>query len=601
MSHTTPQGRTFVPSPAAYSKELYYPLAQMLAEAAYDQDLVVGFNDSATHPAPAVPSVYDPMAGNGERIMEILSAAFSAYSFNGSEIEPEFAGPNVTARSMFDHFDQYHIVINSPAYGNRMCIAEGTLVQTDLGNIPIEQVEEGMLVLTHMGRWRRVLKTYNSGVKDVVAVDAVGAQLSCTADHRIWSAHKSPERGVHGIGWRRADECANRADVGPRSAIRFHYLKTPVAEPLPVPVDTPRGAITWWAIGFYVGNGSTDRAMAPRTVRFSKDATYVEEVRERLSLAFGDALHEQIVGKMALWSVHHTGFAAWIRATFGSHASHKHLPGWVLGLTFEERTALLDGWLAADGCRPGDRPATSIGITVSATLAMDVVMLAASVERSSGYATAQPVASTSRFADASNRWALSHRVSVHDGISRKAHLFDGGIWKAVRSVTPDGQAETYDLEIEEDHSFVANGIAVHNSDQYLGTPTEQQLRAETGKKPRRVSYAISLGRRLHQDNGAGMQWGAAYRAFHERAWRHVFDHNLVEGGQFILNVKSHWRGKQYRDVAGWHKMICQEIGFELLEELAVPCPGNRDGANREAREADEMIYRFRKPTKGTTP
>ena len=36
------------------------------------------------------------------------------------------------------------------------CFPEGTLVMTETGYLPIEDVEVGMKVLTHMGRWRTV-------------------------------------------------------------------------------------------------------------------------------------------------------------------------------------------------------------------------------------------------------------------------------------------------------------------------------------------------------------------------------------------------------------------------------------------------------------
>ena len=133
------------------------------------------------------------------------------------------------------------------------------------------------------------------------------------------------------------------------------------------------------------------------------------------------------------------------------------------------------------------------------------------------------------------------------------------------------------------------------SDQYLGTPAEREERARTGKKPRRMSYAISLGRKLSPGSGAALQVGPKYRAFHQECWQHVFDHNLNPGGHFILNVKSHYRGWAFQDVAGWHLDACLRIGFELVKTWEIECPGMRDGQNREARDLNEYVYLFRKP------
>lgn len=148
------------------------------------------------------------------------------------------------------------------------------------------------------------------------------------------------------------------------------------------------------------------------------------------------------------------------------------------------------------------------------------------------------------------------------------------------------------------HRVVMNSPGYSNrmADQFLGTPTERALWTETGTKPRRNTYAISLGRKLHDDNGAGMQWGPKYRAFHQRAWQHVWDHNLGEGGFFILNVKSHVRDWKIQDVSGWHLDCCQQIGFELVQRWDVECPGNREGANDDLRVKAEQVYLFRKST-----
>jgi DNA modification methylase len=43
-----------------------------------------------------------------------------------------------------------------------------------------------------------------------------------------------------------------------------------------------------------------------------------------------------------------------------------------------------------------------------------------------------------------------------------AFLLDDGAWKKVRSVTDAGEAEVWDIQVDEDESFIAEGCAVHN-------------------------------------------------------------------------------------------------------------------------------------------
>lgn len=595
MSDTVNEPAAFVPSPAPYSKELYPAFFE-----AYDIAMTPK-SDGWLHL-----DVYDPMAANGIRLFEMVDAwaksravhpdgkpRWATYSLNGSEIEREFIAKTwIVERSMLDYHGIHAIVQVSPAYGNRMCIAAGSMVTTDRGSIPIEQVEAGDMVLTHRSRWRKVTRTFASGVKPTVEVDITGARLRCTADHRIWSAHRG-DGGIHSEGWRPAAETVNRPGMADGSWYRFHYAFTPKA-PAAGPVDehAPRGSAIWWALGFYVGNGSTDRAMAPRSVKWTKDATYMEAVAAKMTEAFGRELHESVSSRMAMWRYDDSAFASWVRMTFGANAATKDVPGWVFSLEADERSALLDGWLAADGCRPAGK-ASSVGVSASKALVTSMKLLAASVDRSSGYAETDGAAVS--ILPQASKFVASHRLDVHDGISRKAHLASGGIWAAVKGVSGAAPLETYDLEVEEDHSFTVNGIAVHNSDQYLGTPAERDERAATGKKPRRVGYAVSLGRKLSPGSGAALQVGPKYREFHRSCWQHVFDYNLIPGGHFILNVKSHYRGWAFQDVAGWHFDVCGQIGFELVRTWEIECPGMRDGQNREARDLHEYVYLFRKP------
>lgn len=132
------------------------------------------------------------------------------------------------------------------------------------------------------------------------------------------------------------------------------------------------------------------------------------------------------------------------------------------------------------------------------------------------------------------------------------------------------------------------------ADQYLGTPVEQALRAETGKKPRRNSYAIDLNRKVSDGSSAGLQWGPKYRDLMTEIWWHVVKNQLDEGGHLIVNVASHFRDKEYKPVAEWTLAELLDLGLVLIEARFVPTPGLRDGQNSESRVGGEMVYLFRK-------
>jgi phage terminase large subunit-like protein len=76
--------------------------------------------------------------------------------------------------------------------GNR-CISEHTLIKTDKGDVPIEDVRVGDRVWTRNGL-RRVLKIWDNGIKEVRRYDHAAGSTWMTPDHEVWTDR----------GWREA-------------------------------------------------------------------------------------------------------------------------------------------------------------------------------------------------------------------------------------------------------------------------------------------------------------------------------------------------------------------------------------------------------------
>lgn len=84
-----------------------------------------------------------------------------------------------------------------PEVEEEWCIAGGELVSTRRGLVPIELVRVGDQVVTRFG-WRSVMWSGQTGVKETLAITmSDGRTLRCTGNHELW---------VDGKGWTRADE-----------------------------------------------------------------------------------------------------------------------------------------------------------------------------------------------------------------------------------------------------------------------------------------------------------------------------------------------------------------------------------------------------------
>ena len=79
--------------------------------------------------------------------------------------------------------------------GGSPCFAAGSLVTTENGRIPIEDVKPGMVVLTHKKRWRTVKDCGCTGVKQTYELKGVGFEtIKATGNHPFYASREVGER-----------------------------------------------------------------------------------------------------------------------------------------------------------------------------------------------------------------------------------------------------------------------------------------------------------------------------------------------------------------------------------------------------------------------
>ena len=110
--------------------------------------------------------------------------------------------------------------------------------------------------------------------------------------------------------------------------------------------------------------------------------------------------------------------------------------------------------------------------------------------------------------------------------------------------------------------------------------------ARDGSK--RHTYRHYLGRQLHENSAGKLQWGAAYRDLHERAWAECY-RVLVPFGVLILNISDHVRGGERMYVTDWHRRTLTELDFVLIDEIEIATPRLRHGENFGARVDHELV------------
>ncbi len=365
------------------------------------------------------------------------------------------------------------------------CFPAGTMILTRRGQVPIEQVTVTDEVLTHRGRWRRVRAVIDAGVRDTVVLRGQGHPgLVVTPNHRFWASEITDwkdRRNRWGIktrsplGWRPASSMAGHLwsspltvpgvdpsfPVLPRAATGASYA-----------IDTSTPAFLW-LLGLYIAEGSTSSSYGTGgPIDRSTWSIHVKEVDTVLGYMEKAGLNARVqtVKSSVLCKnivVGHGVLARWLSETCGRGCHFKKMPIGVMALSASDRQAVLDGLVYGDGRMDPDeryKPGRWKLATTSWRLAVGTRLLAQSL---GAHVSIYPHDRNGTLPAKFIRGKLVRSGPSYEVVGNQAGQGldeDGLRLTRVRAVTAGGARQVYDLQVADDHSFVADGVVVHNSD-----------------------------------------------------------------------------------------------------------------------------------------
>jgi hypothetical protein len=232
---------------------------------------------------------------------------------------------------------------------------------------------------------------------------------------------------------------------------------------LPDPEEPSIADLTyWWTVGRWLACGHIDkRDGAIISIGYHK----LEETTEKLGrFAGNDPMMRRTAAQLLLIDKDHM-----LRKTLyqcGHGAANKRLLGEAFTLPTEQAQALLEGYLAGDGHQEPTRNRWSAS-SVSKELLLGIAMLAQRVYgvTASIYPgrSAREHVIEGRKVHAKQDWILCFDIpGANRGSNNKPFILDDGAWKKVRSVEPCGEEETWNLRVDEDESYTAEGCVVKN-------------------------------------------------------------------------------------------------------------------------------------------
>lgn len=417
--------------------------------------------------------------------------------------------------------------------GGSPCFPAGTLILTSEHLKPIEEIKVGDMVLTHRNRWRRVTAT-GSKIADTIVLRGNGvSSLECTPNHPFYARTRVHRES--GYGYEYKQEWITATDMVGRQWLNMNAA----TEPLPVPALPDGVSLTepfLRLIGTWLSLGQSSSLPA-----FRFDSQSINR---------------------------------WVMKQFGG--KEKHIPSWVYGLSENLRISLLEGYFQRMDSVRYAQPCSGMQLLVG----MKILAAGAGYRSSILYEENPSIHSTG-----------TYRIKFNTSPIDSDDFDDDGYWGRVNEKTVGrSNVLVYNLEVEDDHSYVAAGIAVHNCQSFSVAGKREGLAGASGLMFEYIRAVRELRPRWFVwENVPGAftsERGEAYRQLlsemdalgYGLAWR-------VLDAQFFGVAQ---RRERVFLVGSLGTMRCAEVLFER-ESLSWDHQSSREKRQALAEEAQERV------------
>src|SRR3984893_8384526 len=380
------------------------------------------------------------------------------------------------------------------------CLAGDTLVWTaNRGQIPIKEIAYGDRVFA-----------YDEGAERFVVAPVIA---SAQTDTRMTYEVKTTRRSIRATdnhpmlvlrderkpGRQRARYARRWVTVGEIKPDDFIAVPRQIPEfglaaelPSVSGLSTPTTSTVdlMWLLGLYIGDGNLHLSGRTYRVQFAIPATdaklraeLMRVVKDLFGLRSIEADEYRVV-------VNSKALTEWITGLgFAGLSLTKRVPDWVYSLPVDQRLAFLGGWVDADGYVTPDRSGSVLLTCANETL----IGQARELAELSGLRAGGPWSFTQPYYHDPSRTQIAWRLGISGEFERlgcrnpkrterfgrrayfhssngahgttiRVHCNEWLGFERVKSVEQYAVEPVYDIQVDEPHNFVAEGLVAHNSE-----------------------------------------------------------------------------------------------------------------------------------------
>lgn len=360
------------------------------------------------------------------------------------------------------------------------CFVAGTLVNTNNGYVPIENIVGTEMLVSHTGALRKIENLQRTLLPAGNPLYSLKIKhhfrpIVCTEEHPFYV--RTRRKVDHKTQFTKPEFLAAKhltkdhvvgMPIDTRSVVPSFTVKMHGKAHV-VTLDSPD---QWWVLGYFLGDGWTQDNRKPDgrlqyricfVAGHKDEAVVVPKLRKALHLTRADVTQgctKYVACNKAWWT---------LLQDFGRYAHGKRVPDWVHAAPTHLVKEFVDGYMAADGNRQLCDAGTEHWkmATVSPDVALGMQRLLAKLGHTFG------VSKTRRKPTAEICGRTVNQRDIYEIGGRPerlrarycAFVEDGYVWHSITDVavtTTDAPQWVYNFQVAEDHSYCVENSATHN-------------------------------------------------------------------------------------------------------------------------------------------
>lgn len=369
------------------------------------------------------------------------------------------------------------------------CFVEGTMVLTKDGYKEIQDICVDDVVLTHNNKWQKVTKTMINEADKLIKINCMTSEsIHCTENHPFYvrerhRTHNSvtgySERYFDAPMWKKASELTKDFYVG--TAInpieelpqwnginkKTTWGHTINENTLSQHFNKPE---FWYVIGRYIGDGWLRSQSGIIICGNTEEIGQLYPYLDKLGWGYTTA-KERTCDKVQI-PFQEIGVYC---EQFGKGAANKHLTSDILNLPVDLLKEFIKGYLDADGSfTQGRYKASSVSRRLMYEIAQCVMK--AYHRPVSLYFNQRKKTTVIEGRTVNQKDSYQIMFSLDNHKQDKAFYEDGYIWSPINEINEEEyNGLVYNMEVEEDNSYVVQNVIVHNCTDISGAGKQKGI------------------------------------------------------------------------------------------------------------------------------